>query len=73
MKIRANIPYTFEAIKIELLNITLLNSSNFGSQRTNFISDKGFSIDTTNILQNVEKSYDKRKFLLEEFCSEIWK
>jgi hypothetical protein len=57
MKIRANIPYTFEVIKIELLNNTLLNSSNFGSQRTNFIYDKGFSIDTANILQNIEKSH----------------
>jgi hypothetical protein len=66
MKKEANIPYTFEVIKIELLNITLLNSSNLGSQRTNFISDKGFSIDVANILQNIEKSYDKGKFLLEE-------
>ena len=54
---RTNKPYTFEVIKIELLNITLLNSSNLGSQRTNFISDKGFSIDVANILQNVEKSH----------------
>ena len=61
-----NKPYSFEVIKIELLNNTLLNSSNFGSQRTNFIYDKGFSIDTANILQNIEKSYDKGKFLLEE-------
>ena len=57
MKKEANIPYTFEVIKIELLNNTLLNSSNFGSQCTNFIYDKGFSIDAANILQNIEKSH----------------
>ncbi len=60
-----NKPYTFEVIKIELLDI-LSNNSVFGNQCTNFINDKGFSIDIANILQNVEKSYDKGKFLLEE-------
>ncbi|MEE0972537.1 MAG: hypothetical protein U0L34_00195 [Paludibacteraceae bacterium] len=60
-----NKPYTFEVIEIELLDI-LSNNSIFGNQCTNFIKDKGFSIDTAKILQNVEKSYDKGKFLLEE-------
>ena len=45
----------------------LLSSSSIsGSQCTNFSYNKGFSIDVANILQNVEKSYDKGKFLLEE-------
>lgn len=57
--------YLFEVIKIELLDI-LSNNSIFGNQCTNFIKDKGFSIDTAKILQNVEKSYDKGKLLLEE-------
>jgi hypothetical protein len=60
-----NKPYSFEVIEIELLDI-LSNNSIFGNQCTNFIKDKGFSIDTAKILQNVEKSYNKGKLLLEE-------
>lgn len=63
---RVNYPtIPFEVIEIELLDI-LSNNSIFGNQCTNFIKDKGFSIDTAKILQNVEKSYDKGKLLLEE-------
>ena len=60
-----NKPYTFEVIEIELLD-NLSNNSIFGNQRTNFTYSKGFSIGTANILKDVEKSYDKGKFLLEE-------
>jgi hypothetical protein len=60
-----NKAYSFEVIKIELLD-NKSNSPISGSQCTNFIYNKGFSIDVANILQNVEKSYDKGKFLLEE-------
>lgn len=60
-----NKAYSFEVIKIELLD-NKSNSPISGSQCTNFIYNKGFSIDVSNILQNVEKSYDKGKFLLEE-------
>jgi hypothetical protein len=42
------------------------NSTIYDSQRTNFTHSKGFSIGTAKLLQNVEKSYDKGKFLLEE-------
>ena len=56
---------TFEVIEIELLD-NLSNNSIFGNQRTNFTYSKGFSIGTANILKDVEKSYDKGKFLLEE-------
>ena len=53
---------TFEVIEIELLD-NLSNNSIFGNQRTNFTYSKGFSIGTANILKDVEKSYDKGKFL----------
>ena len=53
----------FEYKKIELLDES--NSSISDSQCTNFTS-KGFSIGIAELLQNVEKSYDKGKFLLEE-------
>ena len=58
-----NKPHSFEVIKIELLDVS--NSSISDSQCTNFTS-KGFSIGIAKLLQNVEKSYDKGKFLLEE-------
>lgn len=51
--------------EIELLG-NLSNNSIFGNQRTNFTYSKGFSIGTANILKDVEKSYDKGKFLLKE-------
>ena len=53
MKIRANIPYTFDAIKIELLDES--NSSNFGTKVADSIETDQLS--ATNILQNVEKSH----------------
>ena len=59
---RTNKPYTFEAIKIELLDES--NSPTSASNGPN--SHGGLSIRVANILQNVEKSYDKGKFLLEE-------
>ena len=62
MKIRANIPYTFEVIKIELFDES--NSSISTPNSPNSLG--GLIINATNILQNVEKSYDKGKFLLEE-------
>ena len=57
-----NKPYTFEVIKIELLDES--NSSNFGTKVADSIETDQLS--ATKILQNVEKSYDKGKFLLEE-------
>lgn len=57
-------PYSFEVIKIVLLDES--NSTIYDSQRTNFTHSKGFSIGTAKLLQNVEKSYDKGKILLEE-------
>ena len=59
-----NKPYSFEVIKIVLLDES--NSTIYDSQRTNFTHSKGFSIGTAKLLHNVEKSYDKGKFLLEE-------
>ncbi len=59
---RTNKPYTFEAIKIELLDES--NSPTSASNGPN--SQGGLSIRVANILQNIEKSYDKGKFLLEE-------
>ena len=55
MKIRANIPYTFEVIKIELLDFVESNSSTSAPNSPN--SHGGLSIRVTNILQNVEKSH----------------
>lgn len=59
-----NKPYTFEVIKIELLDIKESNSSNFDTEVADSIETDQLPI--ANILQNVEKSYDKGKFLLEE-------
>ena len=59
-----NKPYSFEVIKIELLDFVESNSSISIANGPN--SQGGLSINVANILQNVEKSYDKGKFLLEE-------
>ena len=55
MKIRANIPYIFEVIKIELLDCVESNSSISTPNSPN--SHGGLSIRVANILQNVEKSH----------------
>ena len=52
MKIRANIPYTFEVIKIELFDES--NSPISVANHPNSLG--GLIINITNILQNVEKS-----------------
>lgn len=57
-----NKPYSFEIIKIELFDKS--NSSMSTPNHPN--SQGGLIIRVANILQNVEKSYDKGKFLLEE-------
>ena len=57
-----NKPYSFEVIKIELLDES--NSSIMAPNHPN--SQRGLIIRVANILQNVEKSYDKGKLLLEE-------
>ena len=57
-----NKPYTFEVIKIELFDES--NSSILTANDPNSLG--GLTINTANLLQNVEKSYDKGKFLLEE-------
>ena len=57
-----NKPYSFEVIKIMLLDES--NSIILVANHPN--SQGGLIINTTKILQNVEKSYDKGKFLLEE-------
>lgn len=57
-----NKPYTFEVIKIELLDES--NSSIMAPNHPN--SQRGLIIRVAKILQNVEKSYDKGKILLEE-------
>ena len=57
-----NKPHSFEVIKIELLdksNSSILDVKVADSNETDLLS-------VANILQNVEKSYDKGKFLLEE-------
>jgi len=59
-----NKPYSFEVIKIELLDFIESNSSISTANDPN--SQGGLIINTANILQNVEKSYDKGKLLLEE-------
>ena len=63
---RNNKPYTFEVIKIELLDISSnpILTANGPNSKGNTI--EGLSTSTANILQNVEKSYDKGKFLIEE-------
>ena len=55
-------PYSFEGIKIELFDKS--NSSMSTPNHPN--SQGGLIIRVANILQNVEKSYDKGKLLLEE-------
>ena len=62
-----NKPYSFEVIKIELLDFIESNSSISTANDPN--SQGGLIINVANILQNVEKSYDKGKFLLEEWLS----
>ena len=55
-------PYSFEVIKIVLLdesNSTILDVKVADSNETGLLS-------VADILHNVEKSYDKGKFLLEE-------
>ena len=56
-------PHSFEVIKIELFD-TQSNSSTSASSHPN--SHGGLITSVANILQNIEKSYDKGKFLLEE-------
>lgn len=60
---RANTPYTYEVIKIELLETS--NSSKMELNSPNSVNE-GLSIEATKLLQGVEKSYDKGKKLLEE-------
>ena len=57
-----NKPYTFEVIKIVLLDES--NSTILGTKVAD--STKSGQLSATKLLQNVEKSYDKGKFLLEE-------
>ena len=57
-----NKPYSFEVIKIELLDFIESNSSISTANDPN--SQGGLIINVANILQNVEKSYDKGKVLL---------
>jgi CDP-glycerol glycerophosphotransferase (TagB/SpsB family) len=58
-----NKPYSFEVIKIELFdlssNSSILDVKVADSYETDLLS-------VAKLLQNVEKSYDKGKFLLEE-------
>ena len=58
-----NKPYTFEVIKIELLDIKS-NSSILDSKAADSIESGRLSV--AKLLQNIEKSYDKGKFLLDE-------
>ena len=55
---------TFDVIKIELLDYNESNSSTSTPNSPN--SQGGLSIRTAKLLQNIEKSYDKGKFLLDE-------
>ena len=57
-----NKPYSFEVIKIVLLDES--NSTILGTKVAD--SNESSQLSATNLLQNVEKSYDKGKFLLEE-------
>lgn len=59
-----NKPYSFEVIKIELLDFIESNSSTSAPNHPN--SQGGLIIRVAKILQNIEKSYDKGKFLLDE-------
>ena len=63
---RNNKPYTFEVIKIELLDISSNSILTANGPNSKCKTIEGLSTSTANILQNVEKSYDKGKFLLEE-------
>ena len=56
-------PHSLEVIKIELFDIQS-NSSTSVSNHPN--SHGGLITSIAHILQNIEKSYDKGKFLLEE-------
>ena len=58
-----NKPYSFEVIKIELLDFPS-NNSILDMRVADY--NKSSQVALANILQNVEKSYDKGKFLLEE-------
>lgn len=58
-----NNPYTFEAIKIELLDSCSSSPIPTASHPN---SQGGLITNVANLLKNVEKSYDKGKFLLEE-------
>ena len=60
MKIRANIPYTFEVIKIELLDFVESNSSNSAPNSPN--SHGGLSIRVAKLLQNIENIYECENF-----------
>ena len=55
---------SFEVIKIELVDFIESNSSTSAPNHPN--SQGGRIIRVANILQNVERSYDKGKFLPEE-------
>ena len=57
-----NKPHSFEVIKIELLD----DSNSPVSVASHPNSKRGLITNTTKLLQNVEKSYDKGKFLLDE-------
>ena len=57
-----NKPHSFEVIKIELLDVS--NSSISGIKVADSTETDQLSV--AKLLQNVEKSYDKGKFLLEE-------
>ena len=61
---KLNKPYSFEVIKIELLDFIESNSSISIANGPN--SQGGLSINVAKLLQNIEKSYDKGKFLLDE-------
>ena len=58
-----NKPYSFEVIKIELLDLSS-NSSVLDMRVADY--NKSSQVALAKILQNVEKSYDKGKLLLEE-------
>ena len=55
---------SFEVIKIELLDSEISNNSTLDMRVADY--NKSSQVALANILQNVEKSYDKGKFLLEE-------
>ena len=57
-----NKPYSFEVIKIVLLDES--NSTILGTKVAD--SKESGQLSATKLLQNIEKSYDKGKFLLEE-------